>query len=280
MYKQPIVQLDVPFQPNTAYPATQRRTTVVTCEGEYLQNVIGSGVVVLSEEKNNTNAKEPAGQAQEGEDNKEKRPARKAPRRKRKTRGRTQSTRAQRHQTPHQQGAPQEGKENKTGRGAQEQSLTGTQFGFLGQQLVVRGLGDGARVKEITPTTHRGVLPRSRSQGNWTLAWKGITPSSMVFRSGWSIQIARSRSQGFRHTSQHLASCESCPRVTPRISRVMLNKPAPRVAPEVNRDCCSQGSRGRRDLSKVLECCFRDEGTEVQLWNMRSMTSEKKPATP
>ena len=34
MCQQPIVQLDVPFQPNTAYPATQRHTTAATCEGD------------------------------------------------------------------------------------------------------------------------------------------------------------------------------------------------------------------------------------------------------
>ena len=53
-----------------------------------------------------------------------------------------------------------------------------------------------------------------------------------------------------------------------------------RVTPEVHRACCSRVSRGRRDLSKVrLECCFRDERKEEQLWNMRSMASEIKPAT-
>ena len=65
----------------------------------------------------------------------------------------------------------------------------------FGSTACCAGLWDGARVKAITPTAHRGVLPGSRSQGRWTLAWRGITHSKFQ-ESFLKHGPLRSRSRG------------------------------------------------------------------------------------
>ena len=53
---------------------------------------------------------------------------------------------------------------------------------------MVRRLVDGARVNGITPIANRGLLFGNRSQGKWTLALKGVAPSSLA-RSGVAPEV-------------------------------------------------------------------------------------------
>ena len=131
----------------------------------------------------------------------------------------------------------------------------------------MRGLGDGARVKGTTPIAHRGVPPRSRSQGKRALAWKGIIPSNLA-RSRVAPEVNRAG-------LSNLLESHSQDKLT------QLNKPAPESLQRSIEIVAHKSLVCRRNLSRArLECCFRDEGKEEELWNMRSMTSEKKLGTP
>ena len=119
--------------------------------------------------------------------------------------------------------------EGSPGRDAHGPAETRSSVFLVVNKICYAGLGDGARVKGISPSTHRGVRPGSRSQGQWTLALKGIAPSSLA-RSGVAPEVNRaglsrlleSRSQGFLDTPQHLATCESCSGVAPRVNGLWL----------------------------------------------------------
>ena len=122
----------------------------------------------------------------------------------------------------------------------------------------VRSLGPGPRSFWVNNL----LCPswgRRPCEGNHSLK-HGPLRSRCRGKQGWSVQIARESLP--RNTSYSAASRHVCVMLESHFQDKQTHVEQARsgVTPQVNRNCCPQVSRGRRDLSKVrLECCFRDE---------------------